>query len=264
MSETIKIFSSNILEDGTVTVTGDPDTGYPEARLWDWSPNLYWKITDPSPEDYSFEVNFQGDQFGFSDDFGFNDEFGFTGDSAPAIDLLYVAGHNFSGCTCSWQYSGDGTNWTTAETWSQTANNPIVKTLASALQHNIWRLYVEGIANPMCGEIIMCEGVSFSVQANPNPEHGYRSNIARGLSVGGQEGPVKLLDYRTLCRYVMRLADSDLDVFKDIISDDTDAFSRPFLVKDNEDEYRMMRFASIPGLSDLDAFTEIDLRLISV
>ena len=40
---TIKFYPYNILEFGTVTVTGDPDSGYPESRLYDRAISLYWK-----------------------------------------------------------------------------------------------------------------------------------------------------------------------------------------------------------------------------
>ena len=41
----ITLYTRNIFETGTVTVTGTPDTGYPESRLHDRCISLYWKDT---------------------------------------------------------------------------------------------------------------------------------------------------------------------------------------------------------------------------
>ena len=58
MGETVKIWPYNILETGTVVVSGTPDSGYPATRLFDRSINLLWKVTTG------------GDAFGFDDSMG--------------------------------------------------------------------------------------------------------------------------------------------------------------------------------------------------
>ena len=39
------LYTNNILESGTLTVSGTADTGFPESRLYDRSISLYWKDT---------------------------------------------------------------------------------------------------------------------------------------------------------------------------------------------------------------------------
>lgn len=120
----IKLFTRNILETGTFTVTGDADSGYPKARLHDRDISLYWKNT--SIDNFSFWVD--------------------QGASPVAVDSLIINGHNFDGENLYWQYSDNNVVWNNAVTpWLQSGNSQIVKTLTTALTNRYWRL-VLGVA----------------------------------------------------------------------------------------------------------------------
>lgn len=120
----IKLFTRNILETGTFTVTGNPDSGYPEARLHDRDINLYWKDVSESL------VNFNVDQ----------------GASPLAVDSLIISGHNFSGSDMAWQWSENNSDWYDAvPVWSQNDNSQIVKTLTTALTKRYWRILLGNV-----------------------------------------------------------------------------------------------------------------------
>jgi len=115
----IKLFTRNILETGTFTVTGDADSGYPEARLHDREISLYWK--DASADKVQFIVD--------------------QGTSLVAVDSLIINGHDFDGYYMAWQYSDNSFYWVDAvEKWTQDGNSQIVKTLTTALTKRYWRV----------------------------------------------------------------------------------------------------------------------------
>lgn len=249
MGETLKIFSYNILETGEVAVSGEPDTGYPVARLYDRSPNLYWKSTGT------------GQGFGFdAQGFGFDDQqFGPQGGefydfliTQPAadiqtVDILYVAGHNFSGRLCEWQYSEDGESWTNAvSAWTQGDNEYIAKALSAAQTKQYWRLRVNGVTDPMAAEIFMSGGYSFGIQTNPPPVHSYRDNVAWSKSIGGQERSVKFGDERKTLSYGLRIDSTALANYQ-LIRADLDGFSKPMLIKDKDGNYMLARFEPPPA-----------------
>ena len=120
----IKLFTRNILETGTFTVTGNPDSGYPEARLHDREISLYWKDASESL------VNFVVDQ----------------GASPLAVDALIISGHNFSGSDIAWQWSDDNVTWYDAvDVWMQSDNLQIVKILTTALTKRYWRILLGNV-----------------------------------------------------------------------------------------------------------------------
>ena len=115
----IKLYTRNILETGTFTVTADADSGYPEARLHDRDISLYWK--DASADNVIFSVD--------------------QSSSPVAVDALITNGHDFDGKYMAWQYSDNGFYWIDAVTrWTQSGNSQIVKILATALTKNYWRV----------------------------------------------------------------------------------------------------------------------------
>ena len=121
----IKLYTRNILDTGTLTVTGDADSGYPESRLYDRDNNLYWK------EASADKVIFSVDQ----------------GASPVAVDSLIINVHNFDGSYMAWQYSDNGNYWIDAVTrWTQSGNSQIVKTLSTALTKRYWRLILSDAA----------------------------------------------------------------------------------------------------------------------
>ena len=79
----ITIYTDNILEDATVSVTGDADSGYPESRLYDREISLYWKKTGTGSIDIT------------------------ATNIASEVDFLAIDKHNFSGETLNFQYSSD-------------------------------------------------------------------------------------------------------------------------------------------------------------
>lgn len=243
MGETIKIMSHNILEDGTVTVTGDPDTGYPEARLYDRSRNLYWR--DTVTEAKVFHVD--------------------QGASPVAVDMLFISGHNFDAKDMQWQWSDNDADWTDAVTdWTQDGTGDIVKTLSAAATHRYWRVTLAEIQNPLCAEIWMGLRYSFAVMAKPDPVHQYDPNVQWTRSIGGQERSVKLGPAQARRTYMMKLESADvanlLSVFEDL-----DHFSLPFVVTDKDGDTYLMRFDPVPALDFLtNTRTGIDLNLVEM
>jgi len=121
----IKLYTRNILETGIFTVTGDADSGYPEARLHDRDISLYWK--DASAD----KVQFITDQ----------------GASPVAVDSLIINGHDFDGSYMAWQYSDNSFYWVDAvPKWTQDGNSQIVKTLTIALTKRYWRVVLSDAA----------------------------------------------------------------------------------------------------------------------
>jgi len=55
MGDTITLYTRNILESGTVTVTGDPDAGFPESRLHDRAVSLFWKDTATEAKEFTVQ-----------------------------------------------------------------------------------------------------------------------------------------------------------------------------------------------------------------
>lgn len=244
----VKLFTFNLFELGIVSITGDADTGYPEARLWDRCGAFYWK--DTASGNYEFKVEQVGsDGFGYTDDdFGYSTD-GFGYDEALAeIDLLWIKGHNFIGHTCYWQYSDNGAGWTTQETWTQADSNPIVKTISSAESHRYWRLYVSSITNPVCAEIIMSKGAQFAVMGNPMPIKQPVANVSWSASVGGLERSIKYGPAKKSWEYRIQIrAAEDLAALEDAL-DNLDEYSKPFLFKDMNDNYLLVRLTTEPPI----------------
>lgn len=242
MGESIKIFSYNILKDGTLTVTGTPDTGYPEARLCDWSQNLYWLDTVTEAKEFHIDQGAANIQ---------------------DVTLLWIKDHNFDGENITWEWSDNDADWTAAVTgWTQSGNDPIIKT-CSALTHRYWRVTVTSMTNPTCAEIIISEGFSFNIQAMPHPLHGYQDNVNWYKSIGGQERSVKLGTRKRIRRYSLRLSTSDKTNFLSMI-DDLDELSTPFLLKDKDGDYFLARFRTLPDLSHLHSRTHIVVDIIEM
>ena len=226
MSE-ITLYTRNILETGTVTVTGTPDTGFPESRLHDRAISLFWKDTVTEAK------NFVVDQ-------------GATGNLA--VDFLAVQRHNFSGAAMQWQYSNDnfaGDSHDAVTDWNQGDNNQIIKTIAAAATHRYWRVILASMANPKCGEIYMSCGRTFEVKASPAPMYGERENVQWNRTVGGLERSSKLGDERRARDYGLFLSASELTDFQAAMTE-LDGYSKPFYIKDDEGAYFMCRLLIVP------------------
>jgi len=120
----ITLYTYNILETGSFTVTKDADSGYPDSRLHDREISLYWKDSSESI------VNFVVDQ----------------GSDVKEIDTLFIEGHNFSGSDIAWQWSDDGVTWYNAvPVWTQEDNLQIIKVLDTPLTKRYWRILLGNV-----------------------------------------------------------------------------------------------------------------------
>ena len=228
MSGSITLYTNNILEDGTVTVTGSPTSGFPEERLWDRGISLFWLFTGTQVT--IFEV----DQ-------------GATGN--VAVDFLAIESHNFNGEDLSWEYSANGA-WggeeVVAATWTQGDNNQIIKTIGSPQTKRHWRLTLTSMTNPTASEIFMGLAQTFNILYRPGPKVSELDNVTWRRTIGGPERSTKFGVVRKTRGYDMKLDNStDLATLRTAI-DDLDDYSKPFYVKDHEDEYWLARFLTPP------------------
>ena len=239
----VKLYTYNILEDGTLTVTGTADSGYPESRLYDREISLYWK--DTVTEAKTFHVD--------------------QGATVKNVDFLAIAGHNFSGETIAFQYSDNDADWYDAVTsWSQSDNADIVKTLTSALSHRYWRVTVTSMTNPQCAEIFMSAAYEFRVDFNRMPTGQQRSNVRWQETVGGADRSIKYGNRRRIRTYQLALDSTAFSNFETAV-DYLDENSKPFYVKDHRNDYYLCRLLGDPEedyITDSDGFTLASLQLI--
>lgn len=224
----IKLFTYNVLDQSgsAVTVTGSPDSGYPEERLYDRDIDFYWKYTA------SATVTFHVDQ-------------GASG--SLVIDTLIVDKHNFSGRAMSWQYSDNDSDWSDlVPGWTQGDNNQIVKESTESSAHRYYRLVVTNAVNPQCTEVFMSHGYTFQVRFDEPPEETDVDNVFWEETLGGNERSVKLGDERKGRIYSVFLNPTLLASWRTAISY-LDQNSKPFYVKDHEDNYWLARFKGRPG-----------------
>ena len=249
----VTLYTKNILETGTVTVTGVPDTGYPEARLHDLSIDFYWKDTATAGFDF---ITVQSSV------------------AQKSVDFLAIARHNFTGNFGLWQSRTSGsTAWVNATTaWAQGDNNQIVKILSTTVTRMSWRFRVASsssgvagtIANPKCSEIYMSAGSSFAIMAGPAPSAEELDNVQWNRTVGGLERATKFGDRRRVRNYTLLLTTGELDTFRTNMAD-TSGYSKPFYIKDHAGAYIFSRLAEPPVEDYVDkTYTNINLRTIEV
>jgi len=242
----ITLYTRNILETGTVSVTGDPDTGYPESRLYDRNISLYWKDTVTEAKDFKVDQ-------GASDNL--------------AVDFLAIPKHNFNGVAMQWQYSTDDfvSDINDAVTdWTQGDNEQIIKTMSSALTKRYWRVTLASMSDPKCSEIYMSYGYTFDILHSPHPVADELANVRWNRSVGGIERSTKFGDERRVRVYSMFLSSSDLTNFRAAM-DDLDGYSKPFYIKDHEGDYWMCRLQQ-PPREDFDhkSYTHVTIKVIEM
>lgn len=250
----IKLYTRNILETGTVTVTGTPDTGYPEARLYDRAFSLYW--LDTSTGNYIFHVD-QGASGNVS------------------VDTLIVENHNFDGENCQWQYSTDdfsGDINDAVTDWAQSGNDRIVKTMIAALTKRYWRLDVGAgaspatLTNPKAGEIFMTYGWEFEAQANPEPGYVKTTNLYWVRSMGNVERSTRRGDRRRRRSYTLMLSSSNLANFHSALDELNTAGTDIFYIKDHDANTWPCRFVEDPAedyLHDI-ARTRVNFEVIEM
>ena len=224
----IKLYTRNILEEGTVTVTGTADTGYPESRLYDRAISLYWKDTVTEAKTFKVDQGASGNEL---------------------VDFLAISKHNFNSEDITWEYSTNDADWDDAVIgWTQGDNNQVIKTLPAALTKRYWRMTVTSMENPQCSEIFMSYGYEFQVDFIQNPIADEIPNVQWNQTVGGSERSTKLGDKRRSRTYAFFLDSTDLTNFRATM-DDLDNYSKPFYFKDHESNYWMARLVGVPSES---------------
>jgi hypothetical protein len=150
--------------------------------------------------------------------------------------------------TVQWQHSDNGSVWTDAVTdWSQSDNNQIVKSLASALDHRYWRVHVASSVNPQCTEVFMSSGYEFKVRFDEMPEENDIDRVKWHETLGGLERSVKMGDVRRVRKYSVFLDPTGVSNWSTVISY-LDENSKPFYVEDHEGNYWLARFKNgLPG-----------------
>ncbi len=227
MSDTITLYTRNILESGTVSVTGTPDTGFPESRLYDRHISLNWKDTVVGAVDFIVD---QG-----------------AANILP-VNFLAIVGHNWDTETIEWQYSTTGA-WGGEEVdmvtpFVQSGNGQIIKA-ASAQTKRYWQVTLTSMTDPQAGELFMSFGYTFDVRVIPRSERSDAANVTWRKSIGGLVRSTKFGDLRRVRRYGLVLNSSDLTSFRAAM-DDLDEYSKPFIIKDDEGEYYMCRLLDVP------------------
>jgi hypothetical protein len=224
---TVNFYPFNLLALATVDVTGDPDTGFPESRLYDRAISLYWR--DTATEAKSFHI----DQ-------------GAAGNLA--VDFLAVAKHNFDGTALAWQYSSDDFSVDINDAvpaWTQSGNAQIIKLPVAAITSRYWRLTLASMANPRCSEIYLSNGFAFNCLREQNPSGEDAANVQWNTTVGGVERSTKYGPTRRVRRYTFYLSETEFADFK-AVADYLDDYSLPFYFKDHKGAYFLARFAEVP------------------
>jgi hypothetical protein len=221
----IKLYTRNILETGTVTVTGTPDTGFPESRLYDRAISLFWKDTVVGAVDFHID---QG------------------ATTTYEVDFIAIEKHNFNGETLEWQWSVNNSDWNDAVTdWTQSDNLQIIKTISTALDKRYWQVTLTSMTNPKCSEIFMSYGREFDVIGNPSPIIDNLDNVRWNKTVGGIERSTKLGEERKVRQYSFSLDSTELTSFRAAMGELSD-YSLPFYIKDTDDDYWMCRLLNVP------------------
>jgi len=221
----ITIFTENILEDATVTITGSADTGFPKARLYDREVSLFWKKT--GTEALVFNANYG---------------------SGVEVDFLAVSKHNFSGEDLTWDYSGDNfTGETEAAGWTQNDNDQIIKTLSTSQTQQYWRLTVTSMTDPKCSEIFMAKGLELNVRFDDHPLAKDKPNVLWNETIGGLDRSTKLGDDRKVRKYAILLDQNSSEItnFR-VAMASLDNYSKKFYIKDHEGNYWMCRLMEQP------------------
>ncbi len=244
----ITLFTENILEDATVSVTGDADSGYPEDRLSDRDLNLYWRRTGG----VSGEIDIIVDRGGESGEVGF----------------LAVEKHNMSGETWRLQYSGDNfvVDVNNAVTpWVQEDYGQVIRIIDPAIESEYWRLKISGeVVDPQCSEVFMSKGLELKVRFDENPEGVDRANVIWQDQVGGIERSTKKGDKRRVRKYATLLDETNSEItnFKAAMAN-LDNYSKPFYIKDHEGDYWMCRLVEPPTqLWATEGFILMSIRII--
>ena len=225
----IRILPFNVLNLSTssVAVTGTPDSGYPESRLYDLSIDFYWKYTA------SGTIEIVCDQG--------------AGIDWPLVNTLIIDKHNFNGKTMSWEYSSNGSSYSDmVASWVQGDNLQIVKESAISTAYRYHKLTITSAVNPQCTEVFMGGYYEFQVRFDEPPNQQDRDNVVWQLTLGGLERSTKLGGVRRGRKYDLFLYPSKLIEWREVVTY-MDEYSKPFYVRDHESNYWYTRFGIVPG-----------------
>jgi len=225
----IRIIPFNALQLSTssVSVTGTPDSGYPESRLYDHSINFYWKYTASA----TIEIICDGG----------------AGVDWPLVNTLIVDKHNFTGRTMSWEYSSNGSSWSDmVASWVQGDNLRVAKESEISTAYRYHKLTIASAVNPKCTEVFMGGYYEFPVRFDSPPEEADVDNVIWQATLGGIERSTKLGAVRKGRKYSLFLFPSKLLEWREVIAY-LDENSKPFYVKDHESNYWLARFRSLPS-----------------
>ena len=225
----LRLLTFNVLDFDTtvVGVTGTPDSGYPEARLYDSSIDFYWKYTATG------DVTILVDQGAIA--------------SWPVVNTLIIERHNFTGRTMAWEYSDNGSVWyDLIASWVQGDNLQIVKESTETSSHRYLRLVITGAVNPRCSEVYMGGYYEFKVRFDDPPKEKDVDNVVWTATLGGIERSNKLGDVRRGRIYALFLYPEALIEYREAVAY-LDEFSKPFYIRDHENDYWFARFRELPG-----------------
>jgi hypothetical protein len=236
----------NLLEDGTVTVTGSA-TDYPSYRLYDRLLGPDWKAATTTTQTIHVD----------------------QGGSPVAINTLAIpTGHNLNGLTCDWQWSENDVDWTNAvPQWVQSGTGIIIKTASTSLTKRYWRMVVTspGIAIEI-GELFMTLFYEFTAQPSYDGSGiGYERNVVRSESIGGiaaylrQGEPRRALTYR-----IGVIAGTELSTFQSW--DNAWDGCKPFLFQDHLGNQFFAEFDGKVVFTPIRAsgYYSVDLKILEV
>jgi len=217
ISSRVKLLAYNILEEGSVAVTGE-DSGYPKARLYDRSLGFYFKYTAAAAD-----VTVSGNSL--------------------AVDTLIVEGHNLNGISCSWSYSSNGSSWTAAHSWTQSGNGQILKQLTSPLTYAYWKFSISSASYFQATEIFMGRAFSVPVIWENNPAFRYVDDVEWIRTYGGVDHSIRIGPKRRHRQYVMFMDRSSFPIasFRSDL-EYLDDFTKPLYIIDHEDNCFLAKF----------------------
>jgi hypothetical protein len=223
----VKFLCYNILEDGTVTVTA-VDSGYPKERLFDRSAGFYCKYSATGA--YVVTVN--------------------QGSTVLAVDTLIIEDHALNGIQVDWQYSSNGSSWTTALSWTQSGTAQILKTLTTPLSYQYWRVSM-GSHIFQATEVFMGRMLSVPVVWSNQPTFSDSSDVERARTYGGVDHFIRIGPKRKQRNYTVFMDRVNYPVTT-FISDMEylDDYSKPFYIIDHEESCFLADFGNQPPSSD--------------
>ena len=246
MAWEISFVPYNLFELGTPDITGTPDTGYPEARLYDRATTLYWKDTGTGA------LTFKVDQ-GAADN--------------VAADILICTGHNFTGEDIDWQHDTDDSGYTDAVTQFTATTADIVKTIDTALTKRYWQMLVSSMTDPQATEICIGLRYTFDVDRVGPPVIGNRPSVQWTDLVDGASRSTKFGPSKKTFQYALMLDSTDLASFVAMF-DYLDDFSLPFWFIDHLDDHYLVRFADPSRPVDVgyqqENNTQISINLVEI